>query len=107
MDPTSTPRVSARYLGSYIEKPVIVVGKVIQVRGEEALIDADGQISITLSEAEHLTPGNACQIIGKVNKDLSIKVMASKDLGTNVDYDVVQSVVEATQQHRDMFVYDN
>lgn len=50
MDPTSTPRVSARYLGSYIEKPVIVVGKVIQVRGEEALIDADGQISITLSE---------------------------------------------------------
>lgn len=28
-------------------------------------------------------------------------------LNKDTDYDVVQSVVEATQQHRDMFVYDN
>ncbi|ETS79910.1 hypothetical protein PFICI_07439 [Pestalotiopsis fici W106-1] len=107
MEPISTPRVSGRYIESYINKNVMIVGKVIQVRGTEALIDADGQISINLTAQEHLTPGNACQIIGKVNTDLSIKVLTSKDLGDNVDYNVVQSVVDATQQYREMFVFDN
>jgi hypothetical protein len=32
----------------------------------------------------HLTAGNGVQIIGKVNPDLSIKVLTSLDLGTGV-----------------------
>lgn len=107
MESISTPRVSGRILGSYVGKNVMVIGKVIQIRGTEALIEADGQISINLTDQEHLTPGNACQVIGKVNTDLSIKVLTSKDLGSNVDFDVAQSVVEATQQYRDLFVFDH
>jgi len=32
----------------------------------------------------HLSAGNGVQIIGKVNPDLSIKVLSSMDLGTSV-----------------------
>jgi hypothetical protein len=36
------------------------------------------------AQESHLTGGNAAQIIGKVNPDLSIKVLSSTDLGGNV-----------------------
>lgn len=42
----------------------------------------NGQIP-TLQEA-HLSNGNAVQIIGKVNPDLSVRVLSSLDLGTGV-----------------------
>ena len=32
----------------------------------------------------HLANGNAVQLIGKVNPDLSVKVLTSLDLGSNV-----------------------
>jgi len=32
----------------------------------------------------HLTNGNAVQLIGKVNPDLSVKVLTSLDLGSNI-----------------------
>lgn len=32
----------------------------------------------------HLAPGNAAQIIGKVNPDLSIRVLSALDLGPSV-----------------------
>lgn len=38
----------------------------------------------TPAQDSHLTPGNGVQIIGKVNADLSIKVLSSMDLGTEV-----------------------
>lgn len=49
MESISTPRVSGRYIDSYINRTVMVVGKVIQLRGSEALIEADGQININLN----------------------------------------------------------
>ncbi|KAK9774186.1 putative Replication factor A protein 3 [Seiridium cardinale] len=107
MEPISTPRISSRYIDSYINRTVMVVGKVIQLRGSEALIDSDGQIQVNLNPQSHLTTGNGVQIIGKVNPDLSIKVMTSHDLGHNVDYSVAQSVVDVTHQHKDIFVYEN
>ncbi len=36
------------------------------------------------SQEAHLSAGNGVQIIGKVNPDLSIKVLSSIDLGTGV-----------------------
>ena len=36
------------------------------------------------SQDAHLTNGNAAQIIGKVNPDLSIKVLSAQDLGPDV-----------------------
>jgi hypothetical protein len=49
MEATSNPRITCGYLNSYVGKSVIIVGKVIQLRGDEALIDADGNITVHLN----------------------------------------------------------
>lgn len=45
---TSTPRINAQYLESYVGRNVTIVGKVTQLRGETAVIDADGPITVML-----------------------------------------------------------
>ncbi|KAG7288993.1 hypothetical protein NEMBOFW57_005354 [Staphylotrichum longicolle] len=106
MEATANPRITCAYLNSYVGKNVIVVGKVLQLRGEEALIDADGNITAHLNREAHLAAGNGVQIIGKVNPDLSIKCLSSMDLGTGVDYNLANTVVEISHQHRSLFAYD-
>lgn len=49
MEAIANPRITCAYLNSYVGKSVIVVGKVIQLRGEEAIIDADGNITAHLN----------------------------------------------------------
>ncbi|WQF86507.1 Putative replication factor A protein [Colletotrichum destructivum] len=80
-EPMSTPRITAQYLDSYVGRNVMLVGKVLQLRGDSAVLDADGNVTAILNRDVHLTNGNAAQIIGKVNPDLSIKVLSSRDLG--------------------------
>lgn len=79
-----TPRVSCSYLNSYVNRNVLVVGKVVQLRGESAIVDADGHITVNLNREAHLVGGNAAQIVGKVMPDLSIKVLSAQDLGVDV-----------------------
>ncbi|KAI0517636.1 replication factor A protein 3 [Xylaria bambusicola] len=107
MDSVSTPRISANMLEAYVGQNVIIVGKVMQLRGESALLDANGQVNAILNLESHLMAGNAAQIIGKVLDDLSVKVYNAKDLGSNVDYQVAQSVVDITQQYKHLFVFEN
>ncbi|KAJ0354025.1 hypothetical protein KNSL1_001597 [Colletotrichum chrysophilum] len=81
---TSTPRITAQYLDNYVGKNVMLVGKVVQLRGDSAVLDADGNVTAILNRDVHLTNGNGAQIVGKVNPDLSIKVLSSRDLGLGV-----------------------
>ncbi|KAK3373710.1 replication factor A protein 3 [Lasiosphaeria ovina] len=106
MEASSTARITCSYLDSYVGKNVIVVGKVVQIRGDEAVIDADGNITAHLNRECHLAAGNGVQIIGKVNPDLSVKVLSSLDLGTNVDLSLANLVAEVSHQNKDMFIYD-
>ncbi|KAM7195986.1 replication factor A protein 3 [Rhypophila sp. PSN 637] len=105
MEASSTPRVTCAYLNMYVGRNVMIVGKVNQLRGEEAIIDADGNITIHLNRDSHLTPGNGVQIIGKVNPDLSVKTLSTLDLGNSVDYTLANKVVEIAHQHQDLFIY--
>jgi replication factor A3 len=50
-EPTSTPRVTAQYLDAHAGKHVMIVGNVIQLRGDSAVIDSQGNVSITLNRA--------------------------------------------------------
>ncbi|ROW09091.1 hypothetical protein VMCG_02955 [Cytospora schulzeri] len=84
MESQSTPRLTAPYLDSYRGRNVMVIGRVVQLRGDQATIDADGAITAHLNRDAHLSSGNAVQIIGKINPDLSIRVLSSLDLGTGV-----------------------
>lgn len=49
MESQPTPRITAPYLDSYQGRNVIVVGRVAQLRGEVAVIDADGNITAHLN----------------------------------------------------------
>ncbi|KAM0269652.1 hypothetical protein ACHAQH_009672 [Verticillium albo-atrum] len=101
---TSNPRINAQYLDAYVGRNVILVGKVTQLRGETAIIDSDGPVTAMLDRDAHLNNGNGAQVIGKVNPDLSIKVLTSRDLGPDVDYQLASSVVEATQNFKPLFI---
>ncbi|KAH8772670.1 replication factor A protein 3 [Diaporthe sp. PMI_573] len=103
MESQPTPRITAPYLDSYRGRNVIVVGRVVQLRGEVAVIDADGNITAHLNREAHLSNGNAVQIIGKVNPDLSIRALNSLDLGAGVDLGVYQHVVEVSQKYGELF----
>lgn len=80
-----------------------MVGKVTQLRGEQATIDASGNVTAHLNRDSHLTVGNAIEIVGKVNQDLSIKVLQATDMGTDLDFAAVNAVVEATHRHKEIF----
>ena len=56
MEVIASPRITCVYLNSYVGKNVIVVGKVIQLRGEEATIDADGNITAYLNRVSPPCP---------------------------------------------------
>ncbi|KAF4970219.1 hypothetical protein FZEAL_10094, partial [Fusarium zealandicum] len=101
----STPRITAAYLDNFVGRVVMLVGKVTQLRGDQATLDSDGNVTVLLNREAHLANGNAVQVIGKVNPDLSIKVLSSRDLGTGVDFGLYTSVVEATHKHQSIFAY--
>ncbi|KAL7785275.1 hypothetical protein V8C37DRAFT_405899 [Trichoderma ceciliae] len=82
----SAPRITASYLDSFVGRVVTIVGKVTQLRGDQATIDADGVVTILLNRDAHLANGNAVQVIGKVNPDLSIKALTTLDVGSGVGH---------------------
>ncbi|KAI7460427.1 hypothetical protein KC351_g17256, partial [Hortaea werneckii] len=53
----------------------------------------------------HLQLNHAVEIIGKVQNDLSVKVMASTDMGPegNIDFYAVEAVVDATHRYHEIF----
>ncbi|KAF0641856.1 hypothetical protein FPSE5266_07099 [Fusarium pseudograminearum] len=81
----STPRITAAYLDNFVGRVVMLVGEVTQLRGDQATVESDGTVTVLLNRDAHLSNGNYVQVIGKVNPDLSIKVLTSRDLGNSVD----------------------
>ncbi|PSS13139.1 hypothetical protein M430DRAFT_105547 [Amorphotheca resinae ATCC 22711] len=99
----STPRITSQYLDAFTGKTVIITGKVTQTRGDTALIDSEGVVTVLLNRDSHLKPGNAVEIVGKVNQDLTVKVLMATDMGTNLDYAAVNAVVDATHRYKEIF----
>ncbi|KAJ3461293.1 hypothetical protein MRS44_009846 [Fusarium solani] len=87
----STPRITAPYLDNFVGRVIMLVGKVTQLRGDQATLDSDGTVTVLLNRDAHLANGNSVQVIGKVNPDLTIKVLTSRDLGNSVDHGPSQS----------------
>jgi replication factor A3 len=81
---TSTPRLTSQHLDHFTNKTVLILGKVTQLRGEQATIDADGAVTAHLNRDAHLTVGHAVEIVGKVNQDLSVKVFKATDMGLGI-----------------------
>ncbi|KAF2475070.1 ssDNA binding protein-like protein Ssb3 [Lindgomyces ingoldianus] len=105
MDHPQTPRILAPHLAQFQHKLVRMLGKVVQLRGETAVIDAGGNVDVVLNRDCHLVLNHAVEIIGKVDGNLNVKVQAATDFGTGVDFDAANAVVEATHRHKEIF-YD-
>ena len=52
----ATPRVNAKYLDSFTNQTVRILGKVVSLRGETATIDANGTINVQLNRVSCLSP---------------------------------------------------
>ncbi|KAL2760425.1 hypothetical protein ACRALDRAFT_1053849 [Sodiomyces alcalophilus JCM 7366] len=102
----STPRITAQYLDSYVGRNVTITGRVTQLRGDTAVLDADGPVTAIMDRDSHLVNGHVALLIGKVNPDLSIKVLSSMDLGTDVDLELASAVVETTHSFREIFIQE-
>ncbi|RMZ70325.1 fad dependent oxidoreductase [Pyrenophora seminiperda CCB06] len=80
--------------------------KVTALRGETAVIDAGGNVDLILNRDSHLALNHAIEVIGKVDQNLHVKVQAATDFGTNIDFNAVNAVVEATHRYKEIF-YDD
>jgi hypothetical protein len=58
-DNLSTPRINSQYLDSFTNKTVRIIGKVTQLRGETATIDAEGVVTAHLNRVGPLTISQA------------------------------------------------
>ena len=45
----ATPRINAKYLDSFTNQTVRILGKVVSLRGETASVDASGTIDVHLN----------------------------------------------------------
>lgn len=79
----STPRITSPHLEHFTSRTIRIIGKVSQLRGETANIDSDGVVTLQLSHDSHLTVNNYVEVVGRVNGDLSVKVLQCTDLGKN------------------------
>lgn len=59
MDHPQTPRVLQPHLSSFQHRIVRVLGKVVQLRGENAVVDAGGQIDVILNRVRISNPDYA------------------------------------------------
>ncbi|KAF2851729.1 ssDNA binding protein-like protein Ssb3 [Plenodomus tracheiphilus IPT5] len=105
MDHPQTPRILAPHLSQFQHRIVRILGKVVQLRGESAVIDAGGNIDVVLNRDAHLAVGHAVEVIGKVDGNLNVRVQAATDFGTGVDFNAANAVVEATHRYKEIF-YD-
>ncbi len=55
-EPISTPRINSTYLDSFTNQTVRLLGKVVQLRGEQATIDAGGNVTAHLNRVHLSSP---------------------------------------------------
>jgi replication factor A3 len=85
-DPLSTPRLTSPHLEHFTSRTIRLVGRVTQLRGETATLDSDGVVTAHLNRDAHLTVGNMVELVGKVNSDLSVRVLRATDWGRDGEF---------------------
>ncbi|MCJ1461941.1 hypothetical protein MMC07_000541 [Pseudocyphellaria aurata] len=131
MTSEATPRINAKYLDAFANRTVRILGKVVTLRGESAVVEANGAIVVHLNRDAHLTLHNAVELVGKVQPDLSIKVFQATDFGDKIvsttpsqslkvsgvaaqlalqltlvlslDFAAVEALVDATHRYKEIF----
>lgn len=79
-DLISTPRISSSHLDNFTGQTIRITGKIMQLRGDTAILDSEGNVTLLLNRDAHLTVGYAAEIVGRVNSDLSVRVFKATSL---------------------------
>lgn len=53
---TSTPRITAQLLDNYVGQNVMIVGTIVQLRGDTAIMDSAGNVNLALDRVSFLYP---------------------------------------------------
>ncbi|RAL64796.1 hypothetical protein DID88_001393 [Monilinia fructigena] len=64
-------------------------------------------VTVLLNRDSHLQVGNAIEIVGKVNQDLTVKVLKATDFGTNFDFAAMNALVDANHRYKEIWYNDN
>ncbi|KKA26700.1 hypothetical protein TD95_003339 [Thielaviopsis punctulata] len=80
----STPRIDATLVEQFVGRTVILVGRVVELRGDTAMVESKGMVTVALPREAHLASGNGVHIVGKVGPDHTVKVLSAQDLGPSV-----------------------
>ncbi|TNY20964.1 replication factor A protein 3 [Rhodotorula diobovata] len=106
-----TPRVNAAKLAEYqTGKVVRVIGKVLSLETEQALLEAadGGQVVVKLMKATPRKDSNLSdtfvEVIGKKGSDDGVVTeLSSQNLGESIDLELANKVVELTHAYPDVF----
>ncbi|KAI5293433.1 hypothetical protein KEM52_005539 [Ascosphaera acerosa] len=112
----STPRVLPEHLHEFVESnrstpnTVRLLGTVSAVRGEHASLTCGsrGSITVILNRDTHIQVGRCVDIVGRVadvDGMLGVRILGAVDCGdpSTIDYNIYESVVEATHRHKEIF----
>ncbi|KAG4304920.1 hypothetical protein PORY_001595 [Pneumocystis oryctolagi] len=98
-----TPRINASFREQFVDQTVRMIVKVKKLKGDTALVDCCGLIQVHLNRDSNFIEGNAFEIIGKINPDLSVNVLTSINFGKDIDFEAVNSVVQISHKYRELF----
>ncbi|KAJ1967036.1 hypothetical protein H4R35_006829 [Dimargaris xerosporica] len=99
-----TPRVNSGMLPQYTNTSVRLVGKVLQVQGTKAVLEASdhGKVTIDLMPANNFGT-QYVEVIGLVQDGRSIQEYSSCNLGDTFDLGNYNKLVELSQKYQDLF----
>ncbi|KAJ9120778.1 hypothetical protein QFC22_002711 [Naganishia vaughanmartiniae] len=97
----TTPRINHSKLGKYSGETVRLTAEIKRMDGDTAVVIASdgGEILIHLHREANLAT-KYCEIIGRVNEDLTVKVLWCMNLGDNLDLSIVDKVVELAHSEK-------
>ncbi|GAA5986148.1 hypothetical protein JCM11641_004726 [Rhodosporidiobolus odoratus] len=100
-----TPRVNASRLASYPEGKIVrLIGKVISLDGDAAIVEASdgGQITVKLGSMSDVS-ATFIEVVGKITGNNSMSELSSLNLGESIDMVAVDKVVELTHAYPDVY----
>ena len=77
----TTPRILSPHLSTFQHRTVRLMGIVISMSGQSAILDCGGEVTLILNRDSQFIVGHAVDVIGKVMEDLSVMVMVGDDWG--------------------------
>ncbi|KAK9450306.1 replication factor A protein 3 [Limtongia smithiae] len=103
MPADSTPRVNATHLHIYPNQTVRLVGKVMEINGDVAVLDAKGTVRVFVPSDNTMAIGHAFEVTGKVQPDLTIRMLDGTDFGTGLNMDNANTLADLVQRFPDIF----